>query len=772
MNVRDVLYESPDEVLAQEGHYPPVKAEPQSVAAGLPAVFSTLSYVVREPGLVRGTQALLKLNQEDGVDCSSCAWPDPDDHRSTFEFCENGAKALADETTKKQIGPDFFARYGVEELSRLTDFKLNNLGRLTHPLYLDQNSCHYQPISWGDAFKLLARELKALENPNQAAFYTSGRASNEAAFLYGTLVRILGSNNLPDCSNMCHESSGTALTRTIGIGKGTVTLGDFETTSLILVIGQNPGTNHPRMLTALQKAKQAGARIVSINPLAETGLTRFKNPQDYVNPHKALRKSTPLADSHIPIRLGGDLAFLKGVQKALIEWFDDGRPTVDVTFIETLTQGFQDVATDLRAESWSDIIQACGVKEETIRSVAAWCASTDRIIVCWAMGITQHVHSVPTIEQIVNLLLMRGAFGKPGAGACPVRGHSNVQGDRTVGIDHAPKPAFLERLGREFQFTPPTKPGLDVVKTIEAMQAGAIKVFMALGGNFLSASPDTALVAKGLAKCQLTVAVATKLNRSHLVTGAQALLLPCLGRTDSDFQQSGPQLVSCENSMGKVQRSQGFLEPPSASLLSEVAILCELAVALDVPHKERWQAMRANYDLIRERIERVVPGFEHYNKRLRQQGGFYLPNGPREGHFPTPTGKAILTVAVIPQEDKAPEELYLMTIRSHDQFNTVVYSYADRYRGIKDSRRVVLISKEDLELLHLKAGQKVNVISSYQGEERRVDGFTLVEYPIPKDCVAAYFPEANPLVPLNHRDPESGCPASKKIAVRLEICHA
>ena len=771
MASRDVLYESPSELVTGEGHRPPLSALPQTVAAGIPAVVSSLSFVAREPGLVRGVRGLLKLNQEDGVDCPSCAWPDPE-HRSLFEFCENGAKALADETTTQRVEPAFFAEHSVEQISRFSDFKINNLGRVSCPMYLPKDSSHYQPIAWAEAFTLLARHLKALDSPDQAAFYTSGRCSNEAAFLYQTMVRMFGTNNLPDCSNMCHESSGVALVGTIGIGKGTVTLEDFDRTDLVLVIGQNPGTNHPRMLTALEGAKGHGARIISINPLAETGLSRFRNPQHFMNPigavKTALGSGTQLADMHLPVRIGGDLALLKGVAKTLLEWSDEGRPTLDTAFIEARTLGFEAVARDLRAQSWDQLVGAAGVSQESIRDVAACMASTDRIIICWAMGLTQHLHSVPTITQIVNLLLMRGAMGKPGAGACPVRGHSNVQGDRTMGITTRPGADFLQRLGHEFRFSPPASPGLTTSEAIEAMLEGRLKVLVTLGGNFLSAAPDTALVAQGLQSTNLTVGITTKLNRTHLVTGAEALILPCLGRTEVDAQASGPQFVSCENSMGKVQRSKGFLPPASGWLLSEVAIVSGIAEALELPGAPDWKELRDDYDRVRARIERVIPGFDSYNHRIRLKGGFYLPNGPREGVFPTASGKAHFSVAAVPVEDKADDELFLMTIRSHDQYNTTVYGYADRYRGIKDSRRVVLVSPEDLQRLGLQAGQSVDIVSRYDGVERKVEGFVLISYPIPKDCAAAYFPEANPLIPVSHRDPLSGCPASKKIAVRLE----
>lgn len=769
MRSRDVLYESPCEVLVGEGTLPPSHSQPQAVAAGIPAVLSTLSVVAQQPGLVRGAQGLVKLNQVEGVDCPSCAWPDPD-HRSPFEFCENGAKALADETTRERLEPEFFARHSVEELSRLTDYRLNRLGRITCPVYLPADASHYQPISWERAFTLLADHLKQLDSPHQAAFYTSGRCSNEAAFLYQAMVRLWGTNNLPDCSNMCHESSGVALGQSLGIGKGTVTLEDFSQADLIVLMGQNPGTNHPRMLTALEQAKKQGARVVSINPLAETGLNRFRNPQDFLHPGRALGAAlgpgTTLADRHVPVAIGGDLALLQGLAKALLSWADEGRPVFDQAFIAQSTEGFEALTTHLRQLPWPDLEQASGLPRQEIWDLAAWIAESRAMIVCWAMGLTQHVHSVPTILQIVNLVLMRGAIGRPGAGLCPVRGHSNVQGDRTMGITCHPSPAFLERLGREFHFTPPTQPGLGTAEVIEAMAEGRVRVLVTLGGNFLSATPDTAMVARALQSCRLTAGITTKLNRTHLVTGREALILPCLGRTEVDRQASGEQIVSCENSMGQVQRSRGFLPPASSWLLSEVAIVTHLAEALGLGGAP-WATFRGDYDTIREAIARVVPGFEDYNRRLRQPGGFLLPNGPRERIFPTPTGKAQFSVAALPQESRAPDQLALMTIRSHDQFNTTIYGYADRYRGISQSRRLVFVSPEDLERLGLKPGQRVDLRSEYQGVVRQVQGFTAVAYPIPAGNAAAYFPEANPLIPLALRDPLSGCPASKKVLVRL-----
>lgn len=767
---RDVLIESPSEISTGEGRPPTPHAAPDKVAAGVPAVLSTMRYTAKEPGMLRGVSTLLRANQDGGVDCPSCAWPDPE-NRSLFEFCENGAKALADETTQKRIGPAFFQQYSVEELSRRSDWWLNNQGRITHPMYLGPDQVHYRPITWEDAFLKIQDVIDASKSAQRLVFYTSGRASNEAAFLYGTLVRMLGTNNLPDCSNMCHESSGSALGKTIGIGKGTVKLEDFPESDLILVVGQNPGTNHPRMLSALEQAKKAGSSIVSVNPLAEAGLSQFKNPQDFLNPLKAvgtlLGDGTQLADSHLAVRVGGDLALFKGVCKALVEQHEQDGRSVDETFIKQKTVGYEELVEALKNQDWETLERSSGVAKQEMTNLAQKAAKTDRIIICWAMGVTQHTNSVDTITQLVNLLLLRGAFGKPGAGACPVRGHSNVQGDRTVGINHTPKPEFLKSLKKEFGFNPPKKHGFDVAQAIEAMDESKVDLFVSLGGNFLSATPDTYKVATGLGKCKLTVSVCTKLNRSHLVTGQEALILPCLGRTEVDQQATGPQFVTVENSMGKVHRSRGTLPPPSEEVRSEVAILCGLGQILTPDLAPRWREFQADYSKIRDAISRVIPGFEDFNLRVARQNGFYLPNGPRDGNFTTPDGKAHFTVAQVESEELAEDQFILMTLRSHDQFNTVVYGYDDRYRGIEKSRRIVFINPRDLEKHGLTAGQNVSLVSEYNKVERRVDDFRLVGYPIPVGCLAAYFPEANPLVPVELRDPESGCPASKRIIVKF-----
>jgi molybdopterin-dependent oxidoreductase alpha subunit len=743
----------------------PALAPAATVAGGIPAIVSALRHAVGETGLFRAGRLLLDLNQFQGYDCPGCAWPDPDRHRSVAEFCENGAKAIAEEATVRRVGPEFFARWSVAELSRRNDFWLGKQGRLTHPVVLVPGSSHYQQIGWDEAFALVASELRALESPDEAVFYTSGRTSNEAAFLYQLFVRELGTNNLPDCSNMCHESSGVALGETLGLGKGSVTLEDFDHTQLIVVIGQNPGTNHPRMLSALQRAVERGARIVSVNPLPEAGLIRFQHPQ---RPLDLLGKGTPLASLWLPVRINGDVPLLIGVAKTLLEIAESRPEIVARDFIAAHTEGFGAWEAAVRAAPWEALVAGSGVSREQMRELAELLASHERIIVSWAMGLTQHRNAVHNIQEIVNLLLLRGSIGKPGAGTCPVRGHSNVQGDRTVGITERPSAAFLDRLREVVKFEPPRAHGLDTVESIRAMAEGRAKVFLAMGGNFLSAAPDTALTGKALQSTRLTVHVSTKLNRSHLVAGRTGLILPALGRTERDVQASGRQLVSVENSMGVVHQSRGSLPPVSEELRSEPAIVAGLARAvLGARSKVDWEALTADYDRIRDLIEKVVPGFERYNARVREPGGFHLPNGPRQGRFTTPGGRARFTVHPVPPEPLGPGQLMMMTIRSHDQFNTTIYGLEDRYRGIGRERRVVLVSAGDLRERGLSAGQLVDLTSHFQGETRLARRFVAVEYPIPPRCCATYFPEANVLVPLGAVAEKSNTPASKSVVVTV-----
>ena len=736
------------------------------VAGGVPSIIATAKTVWNEMGVGRGVRTLLKLNQKTGFDCPGCAWPEPDGERSHAEFCENGAKHVADEATTKRVTPELFRHWSVADLAEQSDHWLGKQGRLTHPTVLRRGETNYEAISWDDAFTMIAGELNSLSHPDEAIFYTSGRTSNEAAFLYQLFVRQFGTNNLPDCSNMCHESSGSALGETIGVGKGTVTLEDFDHAQAIFVIGQNPGTNHPRMLTALQKAKQNGCKLVHINPLPEVGMTRFKHPQDVLG---WVGEGTALADLFLQVRINGDVALLQGIVKAVFaeEKRRHGK-VLDHEFISSYTSGFGEFAVAINNASWDEIIEQSSVSRALIEAAAKIFIESERTIFCWAMGLTQHKNAVANIQEIVNLMLCRGQIGKPGAGLCPVRGHSNVQGDRTMGIWERPTDAFLDQLGSEFSFEPPRRHGYDTVKAIAAMHSKKARVFFALGGNFLSATPDTEYTAEALRRCSLTVQVSTKLNRAHLITGEQALILPCLGRTETDLQSSGPQFVTTENSMAVVQASRGFLKPASADLLSEPAIVARLAMAtLGGGANIDWQALIADYDLIRDHIERVVPGFNDYNARVRQPGGFHLPNPPRERIFNTPSGRAVFTVHVLPHHELGPDQYLMMTIRSHDQFNTSIYGLDDRYRGIYNGRRVVFLNQDDIRSAGLSEGQTVDLISHFAGEERVARHFVVVPYSIPRRCAATYFPETNVLVPLGSVADKSNTPASKSVVISI-----
>jgi molybdopterin-dependent oxidoreductase alpha subunit len=740
---------------------------PSKVAGGIPAIIATAKITWSEMGVGRGVRTLVKLNQKTGFDCPGCAWPEPDDERSPAEFCENGAKHVADEATTKRVTPEFFKRWSVADLSQKSDHWLGKQGRITHPMALRRDATHYVEISWEDAFALIAGELDSLNNPDEAIFYTSGRTSNEAAFLYQLFVRQFGTNNLPDCSNMCHESSGSALGETIGVGKGTVTLEDFNLAQAIFVIGQNPGTNHPRMLSALQKAKQNGCRLVHINPLPEVGMTQFKHPQDVLG---WLGSGTTLADLFLQVRINGDVALLKGIMKAILAE-EKRRPgqVLDQDFISTYTTGFEEFAAALKNVKWEEIVEHAGVGRTQIEEAAKIFYESDRTIFCWAMGLTQHKNAVANIQEIVNLMLLRGQIGKPGAGLCPVRGHSNVQGDRTMGIWERPSDVFLDNLGAEFNFEPPRRHGYDTVRAIQAMHGGKARVFFALGGNFLSATPDTEYTAAALRQCRLTAHVSTKLNRAHLITGEQALILPCLGRTETDIQQSGPQFVTTENSMAVVQASRGFLPPASEHLLSEPEIVARLASAtLGKRSETNWQELIVDYDRIRDDIAKVVPGFDDYNARVRRPGGFYLPNPARERIFRTPTSRAVFTVHDLPRHDLKANQFLMMTIRSHDQFNTSIYGLDDRYRGIYNGRRVIFLNRDDIQHANLSEGQKVDLISHFEGEERIARNFAVVPYDIPRRCAATYFPETNVLVPVRSVADKSNTPVSKSVVISIQ----
>ena len=737
-------------------------------AVGTTAIKSSLNHVFSEVGVLKGIGLLKNLNQTYGFDCPGCAWPDPDEKRAFLaEYCENGAKAVAEEATKNKVSPMFFATHSVQELSELSDYEIGKSGRITHPMVLKEGQQHYEEISWNDAFQLIGQELNALTSPDEAIFYTSGRTSNEAAFLYQLFVRQFGTNNLPDCSNMCHESSGVALSETLGIGKGSVTLDDFNHADLVIVMGQNPGTNHPRMLTALGQTKDNGGKIITINPLPEVGLMRYVDPQ---NPLEWFGKGQQLTDLFLQVKINGDVALLKIILKLMKEKERaHPRSVFNHDFITTKTEGIDAFLEDLDRFSIEDLLPQTGLELHQIREAAELIMANDKIIVCWAMGLTQHKNSVDNIREVVNLLLLKGSIGKKGAGTCPVRGHSNVQGDRTVGIWEKLKPEFGDKLAKEFNFTPPKEEGFDVVNSIKAMHQGKAKFFMGMGGNFVSATPDTEFTADALRQCQLTVHVSTKLNRSHLVHGKQALILPCLGRTEKDIQVSGDQFVTVENSMGKVHSSDGHLKPCSSYLLSEPAIVAGIAKATLHETSVKWDDLIGNYDLIRDKIEATVSGFENYNARVRQKGGFYLPNNARENNFtPTHTGKANFSLNRVSDIQLEEDQFILMTVRTHDQYNTTIYGLNDRYRGVLNERRVVFIHPEDAKKLGLKKLDRVNLVSHYEKQKRVAEDFLVIPYSIPRQCTATYFPEANVLVPIKSTADYSNTPTSKTVIITIE----
>jgi len=732
---------------------------PKSAAAGVGGVVAGLAVGNRQMGVRRSALTLLRVNQADGFDCPGCAWPEPAPaQRSHFEFCENGAKAVAEEATLRRVGAEFFAAHPIGELATRSDHWLGQQGRLVEPMLRAAGDDHYRPIGWDAAFALIADRLRTLPSPDQAVFYTSGRTSNEAAFCWQLLARAYGTNNLPDCSNMCHESSGVALSQTIGIGKGSVTLEDIHAAKLIVVAGQNPGTNHPRMLTALERAKLAGATIVAVNPLREAGLLNFRNPQTV---RGVVGRGTDLADHYLQIRVGGDLALFRAIGALLIEW-----GAVDKEFVHDYTEGFDEYAG--QELDWPAVLAATGLTRAAIEQTARLFADSPATIVCWAMGMTQRRDSVAAIREIVNVQLLRGMVGKPGAGLCPVRGHSNVQGDRTMGIvEHPPKwlPALADRLA----FAAPTASGFATVDAIRAMRDGRASVFLGLGGNFAAATPDTPVTEAALRGCSLTVHISTKLNRTHALPGAESLILPCLGRTERDLQSGGEQFVTVEDSMSQVHASRGRLEPASPHLLSEVAIVARLGRAL-LGDSLGWARFEDSYSAVREHISAVVPGFADFEARVAEPGGFTLPHPPRDAlTFPTASGRARFTANAIDLIDVPPGRLLLQTVRSHDQYNTTIYGLDDRYRGVHGGRRVVFVHPDDLSVLAIADGSTVDLVSEWtDGVERRAPGFRVVAYPTARGCAATYFPEANVLVPLDSTAEGSLTPTSKQIIVRLE----
>src|SRR5271170_5995246 len=744
-------------------------------AAGIPAIWNTTLYGFGEMGPVRSSEAFLKINHVTGFDCQSCAWPSPDKKRKIFEFCENGAKAVSDESTKKRITPEFFARHSIADLAAESDYWHNQQGRLTSPMVRHANATHYQPIAWPEAFKMIADELNSLDSPDQASFYTSGKTTNEPAFLLQLFARQLGTNNLPDCSNMCHESSGVAMVETLGVGKGTATLEDMENTELIFIFGNNPGTNHPRMLTSLQKAKDHGAKIIAVNPLPEVSLMRVTNPnpQDYSNPLELpfalLGNGQALADLYLPVRVNGDVAAIKGILKDLFERERAGQNSqIDRDFIQTFTEGFEALLADVEATNWEEIEENSGLSRNQLHVAADMYAASKKTIIAWCLGVTQQRNGVDNVSMIVNLLLVGGHIGRPGAGTVCVRGHSNVQGDRTMGVWERPPKPFLDALGKEFNFVPPQKWGYDTVETLHAMFDGDIKVFFAISGNFLSNVPDTVYSAHAMRRCKLTAHVSTKLNRSHLITGERALILPCLGRTEEDIQKTGKQFLTIEDSMGIINPSEGFFTPASPDLLSDVAIIANLAQAtLGSRTTTNWLGFAADYNLIRDAISRVIPGFENFNARLAKEGFFYLPNAARQRNFKTSSGKAKLTVCPIPKHDLKPDEFLLTTIRSHDQFNSTIYGLNDRYRGVFNGRRVLFLNPLDMEANNLQAGQVVDIYSHFEGEVRKAPRFAIVPYAIARRSAAAYYPETNVLIPICSVATKSNQPASKCIRITL-----
>jgi molybdopterin-dependent oxidoreductase alpha subunit len=739
-------------------------SSPKKKAVGVDAVTSAMHHLADEIGLAKGLKLISKMNQKGGFDCSGCAWPDPDGHRSALgEYCENGAKALAEEATSKKVDEDFFKKHSVEEISTWSDYKIGKSGRVIYPMYLAKGSSHYNRISWEKACELIGDKFGELSHPDEAVFYTSGRTSNEAAFLYQLLARTWGTNNLPDCSNMCHESSGSGLTETLGIGKGSVTLEDLHKAEVILVMGQNPGTNHPRMLAALEKCKKNGGKIVSVNPIPEAGNNTFVDPQ---SPVAILKGGTKLTDLYLQIKINADVALLKAVMIKLLELEQEhpGR-VIDSSFIHSKTAGFSDLKNHLNGQDFDFLVGQTGLDEKAVMALVDLIAFKRKIIICWAMGITQQTNGVENVREIVNLLLLKGSIGIEGGGTCPVRGHSNVQGDRTMGIYEKPSESFLANLDNAFNIKSPRVHGYDVVESIEAMHNGKVKVFVAMGGNFVSATPDTIFTGEALQNCELTVQISTKLNRSHVVTGQEALILPCLTRSELDIYNGVQQFVSVENSMGIVHSSKGTFEPASKELLSEAVIVSKIGMAIEKTKIINWFELVSHNDEIRKKIEEVIPGFENFNERIKNSSGFYLPNCSREQQFNTIDGKAKFTVNEAPNNQLPKDRFALMTIRTHDQYNTTIYGLDDRYRGIFNERRIVMMHPKDMEDQGLKSMDVVDVIGHWKGKERIAYQFKIVPYDIAIGCVATYFPEANVLVPVDHVARISNTPVSKYIEV-------
>ncbi|MFT5636140.1 MAG: molybdopterin-dependent oxidoreductase alpha subunit [Cognaticolwellia sp.] len=743
-------------------------------AGGWGALKSSAKHLIQSENAAKNVKALLRANQPGGFDCPGCAWGDSDT-ASKVDFCENGVKAIAWEATSKRVSPEFFKQHSITELQQWDDHSLEKSGRLTQPMFFDGKSDHYQAISWDDAFKIIADKLQQLPSPNEALLYTSGRASNEAAYMYQLFGRVLGTNNFPDCSNMCHEASGIAMTSSIGTSKGTVTMADFDQADAIFVFGQNPGTNHPRMLSTLRKASKRGATVVSINNLKERGLQQFLDPQS--PKEMILFTGTNISQYYFTPRLSGDMAILRGVAKSLLERFKQDETVLDSAFIAEHCHNFATYQRSVEATSWEKIVSQSGLSRQDIEQITDIYASKKKVIFTWAMGITQHKHSVKTIQELINVLLLRGNIGKPGAGACPVRGHSNVQGNRTVGINEQPPMEFLDALDKHYAFKTPREHGLNTVDSLHTMLAGKAKVFIALGGNFAAATPDTTRTYQALRQCDLTVQISTKLNRSHVITGKQALILPCLGRTEIDRQESGEQCITVEDSMSMVHSSTGQNEPASEHLRSETAIVASMAMAAVGDSVVDWTSLMNDYGLIRADISKVLPGFHDYNQRIKVGRGFHLDNEAAQRQWKTSAEKATFSDTQLPEKlahevaeaftDKP--ILTLQTLRSHDQYNTSIYGMDDRYRGIYGERRVIFVNADDMVKQQLKNGDKVKITTvSNDNIVRTLTDFKVVQYIIPAGCAAAYYPETNPLVPLESTADYCGTPTSKSIAISIE----
>ncbi|VVN84896.1 FdhF/YdeP family oxidoreductase [Pseudomonas fluorescens] len=748
-------------------------------AGGWGALISVAQAWLSSDNALKNIRMMLKTNQNGGLDCPGCAWGDSPES-GMVKFCENGAKAVNWEATKRRVDGAFFAKHSVNSLLEQSDYWLEYQGRLTEPMSYDAETDRYTPISWEAAFALIGKHLQNLNSPDQAEFYTSGRASNEAAYLYQLFVRAFGTNNFPDCSNMCHEASGVALEQSVGVGKGTVTFDDFEHADAIFVLGQNPGTNHPRMLEPLREAVKRGAQVVCVNPLKERGLERFQHPQHPIEMLTNGDRATNTA--FFRPALGGDMALLRGMAKFLLQWEREAQlayePAVfDHDFLNEHTGGVLDYLAAIDKTPWEQIVEQSGLPLTDIEQAARMYAKSKSVIMCWAMGITQHRHSVQTIQEIANLMLLRGNVGRPGAGLCPVRGHSNVQGDRTMGINERPSAFFLDALERRFQFKVPRENGHNVVEAIHAMLDGRSKVFIGLGGNFAQATPDSTRTFQALSNCDLTVQISTKLNRSHLAHGKEALILPCLGRTDIDLQKQGPQAVTVEDSFSMVHASNGQLRPISKLMRSEPSIIAGIAAATLGTHPVDWNWLVADYRRIRELIADTIPGFKDFNQRLENPGGFYLGSSAGARRWNTASGRAnfrpnILPIDLVHERTRATgilPDLIMQSMRSHDQYNTTIYGLDDRYRGVKGQRDVLFVNEADIIRLGFKPGQTADIVSIWDdGRERRVKGFTLLAFDIPAGQAAAYYPEVNPLVPLESTGDGSHTPTSKFVAIRLE----